>query len=156
MPSMRGLAYAALAPADMDTKSTHRAALFALALITTIAVIAGYHGYAHAAYRASFDNAPLAQRLESASRAAGLEPWIRIFEVRRIRLEAERFFLAEDYDAAHGLMQPIIAAREGDAEFIEYYHVVNAEWVPASARKAHQQHGHEGPGGTLRPEDVER
>jgi len=140
----------------MDTKSTHRVTLFALALLAGIGLIATYHGYAHASYRASFARAPLATRIESASRAAELEPWNRLFEVRRIRLEAERLFLAEDYDAAHSLMQPVVAAREADAEFIDYYHVVNAEWIPASARKAHQQHGHEGPGGTLRPEDVER
>jgi len=140
----------------MDTRSTRRAVVFSLALVAAISLVAAYHGIAHAAYRASLAPGPLAARIESASRATALEPWNRTFEVRRIRLQAERLFLAEDFDAAHALMQPVIAAREGDAEFVEYYHVVNAEWVAASARKAHQQHGHEGPGGTLRPEDVER
>lgn len=140
----------------MDTGSTRRAIACSLALIAAITLIAAYHGFAHTAYRSSFASQPFAARIDSASRAIALEPWNRTFEVRRMRLEAERLFLAEEYDAAHALMQPVIAAREGDAEFVEYYHVVNAEWGAASARKAHQQHGHEGPGGTLRPEDVER
>jgi len=130
--------------------------MFSLAVITAVALLTAYHGVAHAAFRAALGDRPLETRIASAQRAFTLEPWNSSFEIRLVRVKAERLFLAKDYDAAHSLMQPIVAAGDADAEFIAFYRAVNAEWIPWSAGKAHQQHGHEGPGGTLRPEDVER
>lgn len=140
----------------MNSDRTYRAAAFAVATIVAIALVSGYHAAAHASYRSALGDRPLEARLDSANRAADLEPWNREFHLRVIRVQAEILFRAEDYDGAHSLMQPVVAAGEADAEFIEFYRSVNAEWIPWSAGKAHQQHGHEGPGGTLRPEDIER
>ena len=127
-----------------------------LALSAALLVLAAYHAYAASAYRASFDARPLAPRMDSATRAADLEPWNRSFELRSIRLAAEQLFFAEEFDAAHSLMQPIIASREGDAEFIAFYRTVTVRWADRSAAKAHLQHGHERPGGSLTPSDIER
>lgn len=141
----------------MTTKSSRVALVVTFMVLTLLAAGGMYHALAYAAYQASFSSAvPLDTRLRSAERATSLEPWHREYEVRRVRLEAEERFVAKDWDAAHKLMEPVIAERAGDAEFVEFYHAVNAKWVPWSSGKAHQQHGHEGPGGTLRPEDIER
>lgn len=140
----------------MQYQGRQRTHALAIALLLSIALLASYHAAAHARYRASFGDDALLARISSADRARDLEPWNRTFEIRWIRLEAERLFLAEEYDAAHALMEPVIAAREFDEDFVEYYHTVSQEWIAWSAGKAHQQHGHEGPGGTLDPEDVVR
>lgn len=140
----------------MATRSTRIALAATFTVLAVLAMFMTYHGVAFGAYRASFGDASLETRLANAERAVQLEPWNHSFEVRRIRLEAEQLFVADEWDAAHKLMEPVIADRAGDAEFIEFYHTVNARWVPWSSGKAHQQHGHEGPGGTLRPEDIER
>ena len=85
-----------------------------------------------------------------------MEPHNDRFELRSILLRAEVLFEQKEWDAAHSLMQPVITQRRGDAEFVAYYRLVTARWADWSAAKAHLQHGHEGPGGTLRPEDIER
>ena len=44
----------------------------------------------------------------------------------------------------------------GDAEMLAYFKRIQAAWALDTNRKAHLQHGHEGPGGTLKPSDIER
>ena len=44
----------------------------------------------------------------------------------------------------------------GNVELLAVFKTAQAEQALDTNRKAHLQHGHEGPGGTLQPEDLER
>lgn len=141
----------------MRGRLTSRIGRVGLWLGVALLLCAGaYHAIALSAYAASKDAPTLAERAAGANRAASLEPWNRTFEVRAIRLQAERLFDEREYDAAHALMQPVIAAGDGGREFVAYYHEVTRVWADKSSAKAHLQHGHEGPGGTLTTSDIER
>jgi hypothetical protein len=133
---------------------------FAVALIA-IALAATYHLTASKWYGDSFDRAAtLDARAQSAQRAAGLEPWNSRYATRAIVMQKWRH-------AAILLSQgaSLPATKElgeaykldiGDQELLALFKKSQGALAVDSNFKAHIQHAHEGPGGTLRPQDLMR
>ena len=71
-------------------------------------------------------------------------------------LEGESLLAAGDLDAAKAVLKAAFLRDRSNSELESLLARVNAEIEARDARKAHQQHGHEGTGGVLAPEDVER
>ena len=70
--------------------------------------------------------------------------------------EGESLLAAGDLDAAKAVLKSAFLRDRSNSEIESLLARVNAEIEARDARKAHQQHGHEGTGGVLAPEDVER
>jgi hypothetical protein len=71
-------------------------------------------------------------------------------------LEGKRLLDAGRLDEAKVVLKDAYLADRGNRPLRELLREVNLAIGDRDAAKAHLQHGHEGPGGTLRPEDVER
>lgn len=141
------------------TRHSHTVRMTTAMIVLAVAGAAlAVHGYATWRYRASFSDQPLDVRKAHASAAAAIEPVNTTFELRYIRLNAESLYDRELYREAHDLMQPYAATAfyRDDQDFLGFYRTVNRAWADEDAAKAHRQHGHEGPGGTLDPDDIER
>jgi uncharacterized protein HemY len=139
-----------------------RATSIALALsaLLLIALVSG-GAAAETSYRRTFNpHLSLEQRVDDARTARLLAPWSRAHRTREfvmVRwLAGRRLLDSGDYNAAVDVLREAYRRDVGDNELLVLF--VKAQDVQASEtnRKAHLQHGHEGPGGTLRPEDVER
>jgi hypothetical protein len=99
---------------------------------------------------------PLAARVDAARRMMRMRPFSDSAEVRYAILRGRQLFVAEKWDEAQALLYETYLRNIGDKPLRAELRRVNLAVEFRDAAKAHRQHGHEGPGGTLRPEDVER
>lgn len=134
----------------------------AAASVLVVAVGAvGYHAVATSAYRASFlRTRALFERAENAATASRMEPWNARFAVRSQVmsdwLRGLRLLDAGDYNAAVDVLAAAYRHDVGDEDLLALFQGAQETQSLETVRKAHLQHGHEGPGGTLRPQDIER
>ena len=150
--------------APRPASRTLRVTLWVAAVLAIVLLFAGalaYHTAAAASYHASFDaTASLANRAAAASRAARLEPWDSTYATRRTVMEdwvkGKQLLDAGDYNPAVDILAVAYRNDIGDAELLALFQRAQQVQSLATVRKAHLQHGHEGPGGTLRPQDIER
>ncbi len=119
------------------------------------------HAYASETYTAS--SAPgtdLDARYERAYVAAAIEPWNPRFVARRdyvaAWLRADTLLAAGDYKDAVTLLSETIGRTLAEPDLLALYREAQRIQTEETNRKAHLQHGHEGPGGTLTPADIER
>ena len=133
--------------------------VIAVAVVGLIAVIvlASVHLVAQDALARSRDEALTPpERLAEAQTALRLEPWRRDLAGETAFIEGT---ILRDRGDLDGAKRVLVAALERDSTGRRLRSLlveVNRAILVRDARKAHQQHGHEGPGGSLRPEDVER
>jgi ParB-like chromosome segregation protein Spo0J len=110
--------------------------------------------------RRSAGHGSLAERTAWARLAARLEPWSATFahraRVMQLWEEGQQHLAAGDYNGAVEVLRQAYRADVGNAELLDLFLRAQATQTLATNRKAHLQHAHEGPGGTLRPQDVER
>ena len=99
---------------------------------------------------------PLSTRLSATRQAIRLEPWRRDAASEAALLEATMLRHDGDLDGAKRVLKAAYLRDRDNTELRRVLSEVNREIETRDARKAHQQHGHEGPGGSLAPEDVER
>ena len=97
---------------------------------------------------------------DDAARAAALEPFNRAFTTRDLVFRkwvlGKRLLDSGDYEGAIAALDIAYRNDIGDAELLALYHKAQDVQSEATNRKAHLQHGHEGPGGTLTPDQIER
>ena len=131
----------------------------ALALVT-LAVIAAIAALGFIASReagvAADASLPLSARAQAARRVMQLRPFSGSAEVTYAILEGRRLFEANKWDEAQALLYETYLRHIGNKPLRTELSVVSNAIILRDAGKAHKQHGHEGPGGTLRPEDIER
>ena len=112
------------------------------------------------AFERSFSPAPLAEKALRADVAGAMEPWRREYTNRALVLDywqrGARLLAAGDYNGAIAALDVAYRHDIGDQELLGLYRKAQATQAIATNRKAHLQHGHEGPGGTLTPGQVER
>jgi hypothetical protein len=125
-------------------------------VVLAAAVLGGVHAYAWLEYRGSFPPASLAMRRAAVSRAVAVEPWNRTFLARRDYVDAEMLYARGDAVGAYNILHTAVYAYPGDEAVRAFYKKVYPEWYEIESLKAHVQHGHEGTGGVLTPQDVER
>jgi len=130
-------------------------------LVVLVAAALVWHVTATVRYSASFDGAKtLAQRTDAAQTAARLEPFNATFAKRALvmRLWSHGALLLSQ-DAALPAMLQLADAYSldvGDPQLLALFKQAQARLSLDSNFKAHIQHAHEGPGGTLRPQDLLR
>jgi hypothetical protein len=131
-----------------------------LGLLAALVVVAlALHLTASNAYQRSFSaGLPLTQRAAAAEQASSLEPWNSRYETRAIVMRKwlhGSILLSQD--AALPAMQELAEAYRldvGDQELLALFKRAQQQLSIDSNFKAHIQHAHEGPGGTLRPQDL--
>ncbi len=132
------------------------AVLVGAVILTTTAL----HLSATAADRRSRQPLGIAERTSSAVLAARLEPWNPTFARRAKTMllwqRGQQLLASGDYNAAVDALREAYVSDVGNAELLELFKRAQATQALETNRKAHLQHGHEGPGGTLRPQDIER
>jgi hypothetical protein len=118
------------------------------------------HIFASVAERRAQLPGSVAERTASAQLAAGLEPFNPAFahraQVMVLWDQGQRRLAAGDYNGAVELLGEAYRADVGNSELLDLFKRAQATQALATNRKAHLQHAHEGPGGTLRPQDIER
>lgn len=111
-------------------------------------------------YQRSFSAVPLAEKALQAETAAAMEPWRRDYGNRALVLvnwqRGATLLEAGDYNGAIAALDLAYRHDIGDQELLALYHKAQDTQATATNRKAHLQHGHEGPGGTLGAQQVER
>lgn len=140
---------------------SRRLAWLAGALLLAAAVAAAWHAAAYQRYRdASGGGETLAASAASAESAARMEPWNREFArralVQRAWARGDALLASGDYNAAVDELRTAYRADVGNAELLALFRRAQRTQALETVKKAHLQHAHEGPGGTLRPEDIER
>ena len=125
--------------------------------LIAVTVLASVHLVAQDALARSRDEALTpAERLAEAQTALRLEPWRRDIVGATAFIEGTILRGRGDLDGAKRVLVAALERESTDRRLRPLLVEVNREILVRDARKAHQQHGHEGPGGSLRPEDVER
>lgn len=136
---------------------TRRVVLVVGLLLVMLSLPAVVHLVAGGSLARSRDTAlPLADRLQYARGAARIEPWRMEAASQAALIEGTILYERGDLDAAKRVLGEARLKDLSDKPLESLLRTVNLEIIARDSRKAHQQHGHEGPGGTLRPEDVER
>jgi hypothetical protein len=96
----------------------------------------------------------LAARAQQAERAARLEPFRTDLHSWSAELHGELLLRNGKLEEARSLLIAAYARDRSNTELRAVLRKVNLARIVRDSRKAHQQHGHEGPGGTLRPQDL--
>jgi len=100
------------------------------------------------------------RRASYARTAARIEPFRTAYVVHADHLrgwaEGARLLDAGDYNRAVAVLNETLRRGPDDPELVALYRKATRIQALETNKKAHLQHGHEGPGGTLRPEDIER
>ena len=139
-----------------------RTAIVAVAVAALLLlVLVGLGAAGGAAHRRSFDpNRPLEQRVTDAQTAHRLAPWNASYGVREFAmvnwLKGGQLLDAGDYSGAVNVLREAYRRDVGEQELLALFQRAQEIETLATNRKAHLQHGHEGPGSSLRPQDVER
>lgn len=149
------------APPASPRRSFGRPFVAALGIGVALAVTLSWHVSAGTAFERSISTSrPLADRVAAAAQAHSMEPWNAAFELRFRLLSAwllgKQQLERGDYNAAVETLDAAYRLDIGNPELLALYHTAQEAQALATNRKAHLQHGHEGPGGTLRPQDIER
>jgi len=134
-------------------------ALVVACILAAIAIV--WHARADSAFRASrVQGIPLRTRLAAAHEAAALEPWNNRYAAREHYVEewlrADALLAEGDYKDAVSVLTAIVGRTLAEPDLLALYRKAQAIQTVETNRKAHLQHGHEGPGGTLTPSDIER
>jgi hypothetical protein len=131
-----------------------------LAVSAVLLVVVALHLFAGAAERRAQLPGSIAERTASARLAARLEPFNPAFahraQVMVLWERGQRRLAAGDYNGAVELLSEAYKADVGNSELLDVFKRAQMTQALATNRKAHLQHAHEGPGGTLRPQDIER
>jgi hypothetical protein len=133
----------------------------AAAIVVGAALVAAiaWHVSAVGSYRRSFELAvSLGDRTAAAKLAARLEPWDTRFATRAtVMTKWQHGSVLLSQGAYLPAMLELADAYRldvGDKELLALFQKAQRELSVSSNFKAHIQHGHEGPGGTLRPQDL--
>lgn len=128
------------------------------AVMATVAVAAVVLAAGTAFYyrRAGDASLSLRQRADAADVAVRMMPWVPAVRARQGYLRSRQLYAQGEYLGAVDVMQAAYADAVGDPELLAWFRKVQDALATETNRKAHLQHGHEGPGGTLRPQDIER
>jgi hypothetical protein len=137
------------------------AVILGVIALVGLLVMLGVHVSAMAAYRRSFDRSmSVDRRAASAVYAARLEPWKPQYALRaKVMTGWSHGALLLSQGADLPAMIELGAAYKldvGDPELLATFKKAQAQLTLNSNFKAHIQHAHEGPGGTLRPQDLLR
>jgi hypothetical protein len=95
-------------------------------------------------------------RISAAAAAKSIEPWNPAMRAGYGYLVSQRLFAQGRHSLAVDVMAAAYKDAVGDPELLAYFKRIQDALTLETNRKAHLQHGHEGPGGTLRPSDIER
>lgn len=133
-------------------------------LLAVIVVLAAAILIAHAAavyaYRMSLGDAPIARRASYALTAARIEPFRAEYVAHSDHLRGwaagARLLDSGDYNRAVAVLSAALGTGPDEPDLVALYRKASRIQALETNKKAHLQHGHEGPGGTLRPEDIER
>lgn len=129
------------------------------AVFVAVLVVATVVG--NLAYRRSFDaGRELEGRVADARLARCLAPWDGGRTERALVMErwlyGRNLLEAGDYSGAVKVLRLAYRADVGNEPLLALFRRAQEIEALATNRKAHLQHGHEGPGSVLRPEDIER
>jgi protein involved in polysaccharide export with SLBB domain len=151
------------APPESAAPRSPRIALLVCLGLLAILVAGGLalHVTATTAYRRSFERTEtLQQRSEAAAFARTLEPWDSRFGARAVVMHKwlrGSVLLSQGADLPAMLeLQAAYRLDVGDQELLALFKKAQEQLTVHSNFKAHIQHAHEGPGGTLRPQDLMR
>lgn len=125
-------------------------------LAAGVTVAALWLGSAWWYYQESWGPGPLGERTAAAQTAQRLEPWNTQMRVRALWLRGESELSSGNYNAAVQTLAQAYRADIGDQPLLALFKRAQDIQALETVKKAHLQHGHEGPGGTLRPQDIER
>jgi hypothetical protein len=128
-------------------------AVLAVAIVAT-AVLAAAAGFSY--LRAGDTSLPLAARYSAATQALKLVPWLPAVRARQGYLHSQVLFGEGRLLAATDAIAAAYRDAVGDPVLLAWFRKMQDALALNSNRKAHLQHGHEGPGGTLKPSDIER
>jgi hypothetical protein len=128
-------------------------------VVVVLLVAGSWHLWAWTTYRRSFDTrATLADRTSAAQLASTLEPWNATFSTRALVMEKWQhgaiYFSQGAYRPAMLELADAYRLDVGDKELLALFQESQVRLSVSSNYKAHVQHAHEGPGGTLRPQDL--
>lgn len=129
--------------------------------VTALAIGLAAHAAAVSAYSRSFDTrSALAERASAADTAARLEPWNSQYRTRQAVLggwlRGQQLLDAGKYNEAVAVLTEAYRLDVGNRGLLAIFVRAQDAQARETNRKAHLQHGHEGPGGTLTPGDLER
>jgi len=144
-----------------ETSRRATAGVFVALGLVLLAGAISWHALADASYRASLaSGTAIVARYASARSAAAIEPWNPRYTARASYvaawLRADALLAAGDYKDAVTLLSATTGSTLAEPDLLELYRKAQAVQSLETNRKAHLQHAHEGPGGTLAPGDVER
>jgi hypothetical protein len=122
--------------------------------IVALAVLAAAAGFSY--LRAGDASLPLPDRYSAATEALKLAPWIPAVRARQGYVNSQLLFSEGKTLAATDAMAAAYKDAVGDPEMLAWFRKMQDALSLETNRKAHLQHGHEGPGGTLKPSDIER
>ena len=151
--------------ASGDARGTMRQNRVALVVGAIVALLlAGalaYHLAAASVYCASFDTGlALEARAAAAARAARMEPWNATFATRDDVMSGwvrgRDLLQSGNFNAAVDILALAYRNDIGDAQLLALFRQAQDLQSLNTVIKAHLQHGLEGPGGTLKPSDVQR
>ena len=133
--------------------------MFAL-LVAVVVVVLFTVGVVHLMATSSLQRSrntvlPSATRVTLARQAARLEPWRVDASSQLALLEGATLYEKGDLAEAKRVLGEARLQDLSNKDLESLLRKVNRDIIVRDSRKAHQQHGHEGPGGTLAPEDVE-
>lgn len=101
---------------------------------------------------------PIDQRVSLARRAVKLVPWSRPYRKRRAYVEtwkrADALLASGDYNGSMDALRSIVGTTLVEPDLLALYRRAQEAQAEGTNWKAHVLHGREGPGGTLRPEDL--
>lgn len=148
------------ASSDRHPRGRHRQRALLSAVVLLASVILAVHIAAVYSYRASLGDSPISQRAASARIASRLEPFRRDFaaHAQHLGVWARGATLLEegDYNRAVATLNRALQTGPDEPGLVALYREASRIQSIETVKKAHLQHGHEGPGGTLDPEDIER
>ena len=131
--------------------------ILALLLVTFV----GWWALARSAYLRSFSSAyTLELRVAAAEQAAHMMPLSARYKTRAVVMAAwltgKRQLDAQDWSGAVATLAAAYKLDIGDKELLALFQSAQAYQRIKTNWKAHSQHAHEGPGGSLTPTDVIR
>jgi hypothetical protein len=134
---------------------------WAVALLAAFALVAfvalGWHATASWQIFLSRDaSRPIDARVAAGAAARSMEPWNPTARAAYGYARSQQLYARGRLTQAVDVMAAAYRDDVNDTEMLAYFKRIQAALTLATNRKAHLQHGHEGPGGTLRPSDIER
>jgi hypothetical protein len=146
-------------PTDGQSTVTRAAVVGAVVFALLVAAALAWHAVASSAFSAS-STGPLDRRRAAAARASAMEPWNSGFAWRVGVLadwaRGQELLDSGDYKSAVNVLAVAYRGDVGNTELLALFKRAQVMQSAETNRKAHLQHGHEGPGGTLTPDQIER